>query len=632
MNEGVAFRVESSTSLYAFSMQSALSLRRKKPPKMDAGKSKKDKAGRKIKEEAAAPMPVSNPTTRSKVGSLMKRRYSTRGPILSEAALQQSLQDASAEHAMPAMPSLPRQPSDQTKGFDLKQLDVPGFNPERFVKEKLANLSETELRAFYQDLKNSSQSTSGDLQKNVFKNYAEFVTISKEISNFETDMLVLRGLLEDWRSISDSLQADDAAPISIATTDVSISRRRPAARNSVADLQAIWKAQMESLWEGVEGSQKFLPHAPGRHIIRESSAFVELNAATYKAKQPVHLFLLNDHFLVAVKKKRQMSSKIQLVAERCWPLSELVVVDLKEGEVSNAIKIKKAKESFIYRTDKLDEKKGLLSAFRRVAEELFMKKRKEQEQEIKAREPGINLDADSFGKDGGLSPMAGSVFSPPGGSTKEYSWVDDIADEIDIDVALRNFEQAVSTIEKARVTLLGLEKDVVAMEMLRAKLDGRTTTLTNVLGRDLNNINLKKTAVVKTIGWFNRLGQGYVARDIFLTARSKLIKTRSRQIKFEGDVPLYIGELSMVTFTLIKDTSEWYTAAFRDVRMASGFIRWAKAEVEAFCTSFVRQVYGTDEDPNVAEEAYAEAVSQSDRLRDVGLDVRFILEDKLRRR
>lgn len=103
-------------------------------------------------------------------------------------------------------------------------------------------------------------------------------------------------------------------------------------RNSLADLATLYKTQLSALWEGVEGSQKLLPYVPGRHLIAESASFLELNAATYKPKQNVHLFLLNDAMLVSVKKRRGTGGGVtRLVAERCFNLSEIVVVDLKDG-------------------------------------------------------------------------------------------------------------------------------------------------------------------------------------------------------------------------------------------------------------------------------------------------------------
>lgn len=124
-----------------------------------------------------------------------------------------------------------------------------------------------------------------------------------------------------------SLQADSA----LAGASPAPNRRTQ--RNSLADLATLYKSQLSALWEGVEGSQKLLPYIAGRHLIAESATFVELNSATYKPKQHVHLFLLNDALLVSVKKRRGtgLGGKVRLVAERYFNLSEIVVVDLKDG-------------------------------------------------------------------------------------------------------------------------------------------------------------------------------------------------------------------------------------------------------------------------------------------------------------
>lgn len=166
--------------------------------------------------------------------------------------------------------------------------------------------------------------------------------------------------------------------------------------------------------------------------------------------------------------------------------------------------------------------------------------------------------------------------------------------------------------------------------MFRAKLDSRTAELVSALLSDLSDAALRKSGVVGTTGWLLRLGQGEHARETFLTARGALLRKRARQIKFEGDTSMYISELAMVCFTLIKNTCEWYMAAFKDNRMASGtpapslslslsrdprgsrtdagrrragFVRWASAQVEIFAEIFRRQVYGADQDGKVIEES-----------------------------
>ena len=94
-----------------------------------------------------------------------------------------------------------------------------------------------------------------------------------------------------------------------------------------------------------------------------------------------------------------------------------------------------------------------------------------------------------------------------------------------------------------------------------------------MLLNDLSNPAIRKSGVVRTTNWLLRLGLGERARETFLTARGALIKRRTRQIKFEGDISLYISELAMVSFTMIKNSCEWYMAAFKDNSMASGEFR-----------------------------------------------------------
>ncbi len=120
---------------------------------------------------------------------------------------------------------------------------------------------------------------------------------------------------------------------------------------------------------------------------------------------------------------------------------------------------------------------------------------------------------------------------------------------------------------------------------------------------DLSDPSIRKSGVSRTTAWLLRLGQGERARETFLTGRGSLVRRRARQIKFEGDISMYISELAMVCFTLIKNTCEWYMAAFKDNRMASGFVRWASEQVEVYAETFRRQVYGADQDKAVIEES-----------------------------
>jgi hypothetical protein len=90
-------------------------------------------------------------------------------------------------------------------------------------------------------------------------------------------------------------------------------------------------SQLQALHSKVEGSSKFVPVIPGRHIIGDFDNMWTLNPATYKVEYAVHFVLLDDSLLVAKRRKRSNGSEGgRLVAERYWPLNEIVVLDVKD--------------------------------------------------------------------------------------------------------------------------------------------------------------------------------------------------------------------------------------------------------------------------------------------------------------
>jgi len=195
----------------------------------------------------------------------------------------------------------------------------------------------------------------------IYSNYADFVTVSKELSALEVEMLELRGVLEEWRGMPNSLElpVDDIALSSSLSackghstfepysdfTRLHLAGGRRSHRNSIADLAMVYRNQLEALWENVEGSQNLLPPVPGRHLIAESAAFTELNSATYKPRGQVHLFLLNDSMMIATRRRRQMGSKVKLVADKCFTLNEIVVVDLKDSKGSYSFMVREVRRS-----------------------------------------------------------------------------------------------------------------------------------------------------------------------------------------------------------------------------------------------------------------------------------------------
>ena len=214
----------------------------------------------------------------------------------------------------------------------------------------MANSTEAELKSLQSSLHTAKEDTAADLQRTVFKkyalpssasrcdnlllySYAEFVLISKEISSLESELLELKELLSDYKSMPALLHIPD--PTTLTSSTLSTYKR-----SSVADLRVMYFNQMQSLHSSIEGAAKFAPITPGRHVVSEMEGLFSLNAATYKVVGKVKFVILDDAVLVARRRRRNAGNnggrggsipEGKLVAERCWPLNEMLVLDTKDS-------------------------------------------------------------------------------------------------------------------------------------------------------------------------------------------------------------------------------------------------------------------------------------------------------------
>lgn len=105
----------------------------------------------------------------------------------------------------------------------------------------------------------------------------------------------------------------------------------------MADLRVLYASQLQELHSKIEGSSKFVPSIPGRHIVSQTADVYSLNPATYKVETSVHLVLLDDMFLVANRRKRRNGETGRLVAEKCWPLGDVTLTDVKDTAGTQAV-------------------------------------------------------------------------------------------------------------------------------------------------------------------------------------------------------------------------------------------------------------------------------------------------------
>ncbi|KAL9109224.1 MAG: hypothetical protein Q9227_006149 [Pyrenula ochraceoflavens] len=591
---------------------------------------------------------------------LVKRRYSTR--------FNQLPDFSSGAPPVPGVPQIPdsygggRQRSPAGRGgspsphplrVDPDSLRNPNLEPEKYVTDLLANASEEDIQKFQNSLRKIKNRASTDLQQNVYQNRTSFIKISKEAEKLKTEMSTLRALMSELTGALG--QANNTGMSGMKSPAFEEGRsRRHANRSSVANLEIMWNTQLQMLWKKVEKSQKFLPAIPGRHIVMENGHWVELDAATWKPKRPVHLVLLNDHLLVASKKRKRVDPNVQqkgpaptkLVAEECWPLHDIDIIDLganvsssvdgfiDERNIGTAVTVRAGNKSFTYRHDQRDEsaKNELLLLFRKAVEDLRKTQRAEIEMNgtpadalnyFAARDPA-SVKQSEIMDTVNASKEKPEILVEVDGRQQNLRWVEAQFDELDIDIALQRFESAVAKVEKLDRLAKGLKNNSIAQDLIRVKLDERSSRLALTLIRTLVDTHSYIETTKTKAAWLHRLGFDDRAREAYLQVRSDVITRRTRQCVFEGDLHKYLFQVSYVYFTIIRNTVNIYQECFPTIMM-SACVKWVKEHLDNFCVILSRQLSSVDPNSSVWQEGFDVVKEHESMLREVGLDFRNMI-------
>ena len=482
--------------------------------------------------------------------------------------------------------------------------------------------------------------------------------ISKEAEKLKSEIDILRSLMSELTgALGQTSTVPNHGDTSISPLNGDSQSRKRANRSSVANLESMWNVQLQALWKNVEKSQKFLPAIPGRHIVMETGQWVELDSATWKAKRPVHIVLLNDHLLIAsVKRKRTDPNEphqkgpapTKLVAEECWPLQDIELADLganlaaagassvaDERDIGTALNVRNGGKSFTYRHQRRDgaAKTGLLLTFRKTFEELRKTNRAETE---KLSSPNETLtyfasrDPASAKKPEIMDKVTSPRVQPEilvevDGKQQNLRWVEGQIDDLDIDIALQRFETATEKVERLRKLAKGLKGNSIAQELILVKVNERAAKLAATLTRAMVETPSFLESTRTNTTFLTRLGFEDRAREAYLKARTDTLIKRARQCVFEGDLHRYIFQISYVYFTIIKNTVLIYQACFAPLMM-SACIKWATGHLETFNALLVRQLTSVERGGNAWRECMDVVwAHEREMLGEVGLDFREVV-------
>ncbi|KAI9207935.1 uncharacterized protein BJ171DRAFT_258001 [Polychytrium aggregatum] len=523
--------------------------------------------------------------------------------------------------------------------LDMTKFDDEEFNSDSYVYGILATNAEDDIKNFFTLLEAARESAASVLQKNVYRNYTEFVTISKEISKLESDMLTLRGLLNELRDVNEILRPDEpveqiALDVSPVATELSPTEKKegmPFVRPQ--EMLDFRKMQMEKLFDLIEGVQKMIPESSSRYLARDGSKtqYWEVNPSNIGGKkQCVHFFVLSDYLLVTTKKKSLISGKSKMTVDKCLKLSEIAIIDMKDSEITNAFKIMRHPNTFVYRAESPEDKRSLLAAIKRVTDAFLVPKKEPEKEtkELRSSTPLLTAQSEAIAETVAAAPTKIAVVKDSI-SMPDAQFLFELPDELDVLIAHREFDNAVALMERGRSILVSNSVETPRVQIMKYNLEDRISRLASTLCGDLSSPICTKKQGQANIALLVKLGFGKEARDIFLTSRTKAIHHHIRLLKMDGEVASYVSDLADVVFQMIRNTCDWYKVSFHDSTMASGFMTWVRGEIIYFSEIFRRHVFYELQEFSVISDCLHRTMENCELLREAGLDLSFLIEQLL---
>ena len=363
------------------------------------------------------------------------------------------------------------------------------------VNSFLTNATEQDIQEYQLKLQKAQNRASIDLAHNAYNNRTQFIKVSKEAEKLKGEMQTLRSLMSDLTTTLGQASQSD-----MGMGGLDEGARKRANRSSLANLEAMWNTQLQALWRSVEGSQKYLAAIPGRHVVLEAGQWQGLDAATWKQKNSAHIVLLNDHLLVAVRKRKRIDPSgpnanqkgaVKLIADKCFSLHDIDLIDLATSgadgykqptdsrTLANAISIRHGHESFTFRHESPKAKAELLSAFKRTVDELRRTERSDGlDQQAKSNsQPTFLASRDPVVSQEIMSKTTTSerpeIMIDVDGKQRNFRWVEAQIDELDIEIALQQFDAAVAHVETLRRLARSLKSNTVAQDLINSKVDER---------------------------------------------------------------------------------------------------------------------------------------------------------------
>ncbi|KRT82943.1 hypothetical protein AMK59_3910 [Oryctes borbonicus] len=509
----------------------------------------------------------------------------------------------------------------------LNLLGSSDFNPDKYVRELSLNfIGGLELNRLRKKVQALSEETSGNLKKNVYENYMQFIDTAKEISHLESEMYQLNHLLTEQKSLLNSLYntsilGDDSHVI--LETDMN-------KNDNEEKKEELRKQRILALEDKIEGCSHILD-IPNRRILYESY-LTELHSVENVPLKSVYGVIFSDGILIA-KSNINDHDLTSLKFDIYYDLGSIAVVNIRDlGNVKHAFKLLAYPDSRIFQCKSSTVKKEWLDKLDQIKKERLSQEQGKKDPAVIDKSPSRSSSIDVPY----INPFEEKdeeVFTHP-------EWFLEIPDELDVCVAQRHFEEALILLEKAKdynatYTPPQNHDDHIFADISR-KVEQRKSALIDVLMKELE-VNHDKSlqgglrAARRAVRLLNQLDRSMQSCELFLKLCSSMLKIQCKRVKREGSTSTYVRHLSSVVFTNMCHMTEEFLRAFPDSpSCASAYVVWASHELSLFTSHFIKQAFVPQTSLSTLTECVILVRSQCDRLYKYGIDLHYQLDGSLR--
>uniref|UniRef100_A0A2S2P2L2 Exocyst complex component 8 n=1 Tax=Schizaphis graminum TaxID=13262 RepID=A0A2S2P2L2_SCHGA len=390
------------------------------------------------------------------------------------------------------------------------------------------------------------------LKKNVFYNYIQFIDTAKEIANLEGEMYQLSHLLTEQASLLNSLASSSIVSEQISNSGKEMNGVQNAEVDNVVEEKRVQK--LLNIMERVENCNN-LVDVPDRKCLHEGD-LLELDPIENTPVQRIHCYLFTDICIVTSwLSSRRGPARYRF--QSMYDLCNLAVVNIKD--IKNSFKLLAFPETRVFQAPNTGLKNDWLSKF-----EVAKKSQISVENKMKT-----TVDHKMIQRTDSIQLVHNS-FEPETPEPELPDWIIDLADDLDVLIAQRHFEDANSLISKARQYLeeYGDKISTSIEQEIKTKLENRIQALTLVLTKELQ-VSPDKShkgglrAARRAVRILNQLDKSSQACDLFLKVCSNLLKSQLQYVKRDGAMSSFVKKYSMVFFgTTIEITHEFLYKAF----------------------------------------------------------------------